>query len=225
MITLYEFDEIPSTNDFLLEKEDVQTPALCIANKQTNGRGQYGRTWLNQTQNALFSLKLSFEQNARIEGLSLVVALSIAQVLHQYYAIENLLIKWPNDIYLDDKKLAGILIENQTKQHLLYSVIGVGINISGSHTFANINRNINIKQLIMRIVDKILININTLTTQGLHTFLPLWQRYDYLVQRGKTIRYNGAHYHSNGIDESGRLLLTNENNNAIISSSQHITIL
>jgi BirA family biotin operon repressor/biotin-[acetyl-CoA-carboxylase] ligase len=223
-IQIYEFDEITSTNDFLLNQPISDKNELCIANKQINGRGQYGRVWLNQTKNALFSLKIILN-NTRLEGLSLVVALSIVQILNTHYQQNDLQIKWPNDVYKSGQKLAGILIESRVNAKQLVVVIGVGINIDGSHNFANLKQNINIKQLILRISNQILKNIQIFTTSGLESFQILWQEYDYLTHNNKQIKYKNQVYQVLGIDKIGNLVINNNQDTIKISSSKQITVL
>jgi BirA family biotin operon repressor/biotin-[acetyl-CoA-carboxylase] ligase len=223
-IQIYEFDEITSTNDFLLNQPISDKNELCIANKQINGRGQYGRVWLNQTKNALFSLKIILN-NTRLEGLSLVVALSIVQILNTHYQQNDLQIKWPNDVYKSGQKLAGILIESRVNAKQLVVVIGVGINIDGSHNFANLKQNINIKQLILRISNQILKNIQIFTASGLESFQILWQEYDYLTHNNKQIKYKNQVYQVLGIDKIGNLVINNNQDTIKISSSKQITVL
>ena len=121
---------IASTNSELMRRAasgDYSTVCL-IAKEQTAGRGRLGRAWLSDANSLMFSIGLPF---APIDwsGLSLAVGLSIAESLHP-----RIQIKWPNDLWVDGQKLAGILIETTAIKDAAaaerYAVIGVGINLT-----------------------------------------------------------------------------------------------
>ena len=129
------FKEIGSTSDYIqtLELKSKQT-LLCIAEKQTNGRGQYDRIWHSpDNQNIYLSLRKIIPISIhKLFGLSLVVGLSLCQTLEHFFPeISNQLsLKWPNDIYLDGKKLGGVLIEMiESHQNYCDVVIGIGLNV------------------------------------------------------------------------------------------------
>ncbi|MBE2896046.1 biotin--[acetyl-CoA-carboxylase] ligase [Pasteurellaceae bacterium HPA106] len=129
--TVLIFKEIDSTNAYLL-REQAPHNTLCTAETQTAGRGRRGRVWHSPfAQNLYFSLRWDFTQLApHLPKLSLLTALCIAQTLRAQ-GVSNVALKWPNDIYLDDRKLGGILIETQkfSAQHQ-HMVIGIGLNLA-----------------------------------------------------------------------------------------------
>lgn len=99
------FDEIPSTNGFMLgHTSELKSGDLCVAEYQSAGRGRRGRTWVSPYGHHLyFSQFWSFPQGmAQAMGLSLVVACSLVEVLKSF-GVENVGVKWPNDIYLNFK--------------------------------------------------------------------------------------------------------------------------
>lgn len=121
--------QVDSTNTELMRRARAgQTePILLVAERQTAGRGRLGRDWQSDTLTGLATLTFSLGlplQPADWSGLSLAVGLSVAQSLHP-----ALQLKWPNDVWLQDRKLAGILIETTSIGDVRYAVIGVGINI------------------------------------------------------------------------------------------------
>ena len=123
--------EIDSTNSELMRRARAGQldPILLVAQRQTAGRGRLGRSWDSggegETPPALtFSLGLPLAP-ASWSGLSLAVGISVARSLHP-----TLQLKWPNDIWLNDRKLGGILIETATLNESRYAVIGIGINIA-----------------------------------------------------------------------------------------------
>ncbi len=121
--------EIDSTNSELMRRARAgqPEPILLVALRQTAGRGRLGRDWQSDTDAGLATLTFSLGlplQPADWSGLSLAVGLSVVQSLHP-----ALKLKWPNDVWLEDRKLAGILIETTSVGDLRYAVIGIGVNL------------------------------------------------------------------------------------------------
>jgi BirA family transcriptional regulator, biotin operon repressor / biotin---[acetyl-CoA-carboxylase] ligase len=123
--------EIDSTNSELMRRARTVSlqPVLLVAERQTAGRGRMGRSWLAGAGESLtFSLGLPLAP-ADWSGLSLAVGVSLAESLHP-----RIQLKWPNDLWLADRKLAGVLIETASFGEgggtRRYAVIGVGINIA-----------------------------------------------------------------------------------------------
>lgn len=127
--------EVDSTNAELMRRarSGRLDPVLLVAEQQTAGRGRMGRQWLSgavsggtQPSSLTFSLGVNLAP-ADWSGLSLAVGLSVAQSLHS-----DICLKWPNDLWWHDRKLAGILIETANwgeASTSRYVVIGVGVNI------------------------------------------------------------------------------------------------
>ncbi len=220
-LEIFEFDILDSTNNFLYKQLPSNKNQLCITNKQTKGRGQYNRSWLTEEQQALFSIKTKFSTVTNISGLSLIIALAILKILKNNYKLQELAIKWPNDIYIKNKKLAGILIENQVIGNIQYIIIGIGINII-SNNFGSIGYTLDKKVLILTIADKIFTYLEKFTTTGFNYFAAKWQQYDYLIQNKIKIKYNNAIYLSAGVDDNGFLLLINNNKTTTIYNSKEI---
>ncbi len=110
---------------------DMQ-PCLLVAEHQTHGRGRLGRAWLSAPESSLtFSLAMNLSP-ADWSGLSLAVGCAIAEALEpadKTNSPPRLTLKWPNDIWLDGRKLGGILIETVAAGEGRMAVIGVGLNI------------------------------------------------------------------------------------------------
>ncbi len=125
-----------STNDVAAEKIQngpIFDGTLVITSDQTAGRGQRGNNWETLPgQNITMSviLKPDFLAAASQFSLNIAVSLGVYEFLSKYVA-ENLYIKWPNDMYIGDKKLVGILIENTISgSRLSNSIVGIGVNIN-----------------------------------------------------------------------------------------------
>lgn len=123
-----------STNSQLLAADAKNDPQALFAEFQTAGRGRRGREWVSPFgANLYFSLAWSFtDWPAQITALPLVVGLSCARALRQQ-GLEQIGVKWPNDLYVDGRKLGGILIEHRGEAGgPCRAVIGVGINVNMS---------------------------------------------------------------------------------------------
>lgn len=123
--------EVGSTNTELMRRARAGQlePVLLVAEQQTAGRGRLGRGWASQAGDSLtFSLGLPLAPRDW-SGLSLAAGVSLAESLDPQVRL-----KWPNDLWLDDRKLAGILIETASSGEQpgarRYAVVGVGINIA-----------------------------------------------------------------------------------------------
>ncbi|MGI9541796.1 MAG: biotin--[acetyl-CoA-carboxylase] ligase [Cyclobacteriaceae bacterium] len=127
----------PSTNRFaadLLAEKKLPEGAVIITDHQTAGRGQRGNSWESEAgANLTFSLILQprFMLVQRQFYLNMVISLALYELLLSY-GLNSLKIKWPNDLYWNDKKIAGILIENTVGkgQYLTTSIVGIGLNIN-----------------------------------------------------------------------------------------------
>lgn len=135
---ILKLDEIGSTNDFLLEyskqNKKVIEGLVIVADNQTFGKGQRGNVWESKKgENLTFSLFLKPEIKATNQfQLSKLISVAIIDFL-DYKAVNDTKIKWPNDILVGKKKIAGILIENTIRENVLAeSVVGIGLNVNQS---------------------------------------------------------------------------------------------
>ena len=125
-------DEVASTNTYLMQQKNVAHATCVAAHIQSKGKGRRGRTWVSQLGASLtFSLVWRFQCGAAaLSGLSLAVGVALMRTLLSF-GINQAQLKWPNDILINGKKLAGILIELQGDlDGPSTAVIGVGINLN-----------------------------------------------------------------------------------------------
>lgn len=222
---------IDSTNQFLVDKQAQLTPGeTCIAEYQTAGRGRRGRTWYSPFgANIYFSMYWRLEQGpAAAMGLSLAAGIIIAETLRKV-SQQPIKVKWPNDIYLNDRKLAGILVEMNGKTGDVADVIiGVGINLT-MQTIASDNINqqwtnlnqleekVDRNQLSALLIDQMRIQLYRFEREGLEPFIARWKKFDNFINRPVQLLIgerteNGI---ARGIDKQGALLL--EQNGKITS--------
>ncbi|MFW9080488.1 bifunctional biotin--[acetyl-CoA-carboxylase] ligase/biotin operon repressor BirA [Pseudomonas sp. P2757] len=131
-------DSVDSTNAEALRAVDQGQPApfLVLAERQVFGRGRRGRKWVSPfAENIYYSLVLRIDGGMRqLEGLSLVVGLAVMQALREQ-GVQGLGLKWPNDVLVGPKKIAGILLELVgDPADVCHVVLGVGINVNMQST-------------------------------------------------------------------------------------------
>ena len=118
--------EVDSSNSELMRRARAgqQEATLLVAERQTAGRGRQGRVWQSQAGDSLtFSISLALSPQDW-SGLSLAVGVSLAESLHP-----DVRLKWPNDLWFEDRKLGGILVEAASMGGRSQVVVGVGLNI------------------------------------------------------------------------------------------------
>lgn len=128
------FDSIDSTNAEALRsiERGLPAPFLVLAERQTAGRGRRGRKWVSPfAENIYYSLVLRIDGGMRqLEGLSLVVGLAVMHTLRRL-GVPGAGLKWPNDVLVGQKKIAGILLELVgDPADVCHVVLGVGINVN-----------------------------------------------------------------------------------------------
>ncbi|MDT3337923.1 bifunctional biotin--[acetyl-CoA-carboxylase] ligase/biotin operon repressor BirA [Shewanella sp. SP1S1-7] len=217
------FDEIASTNGFMLSHTtELKNGDVCVAEYQSAGRGRRGRTWVSPYGHHLyFSLFWTFPQGmAQAMGLSLVVACTLVEVLKSF-GVENIGVKWPNDIYLDNKKLAGILIEMSGQaDSQCQLIIGVGVNMAMSEEqgkgidqpWSDLSDLVDMPDktaLIIELQKQLKRDIQLFEREGLAAFKARWQAADLFY--GREIRLlmgeKSVEGICRGVDEQGAVLL------------------
>ncbi|MFY0405351.1 bifunctional biotin--[acetyl-CoA-carboxylase] ligase/biotin operon repressor BirA [Pantoea dispersa] len=214
---------IDSTNQYLLERMDqLNSGYACIAEYQQAGRGRRGRKWFSPFgANLYMSMYWRLEQGpAAAMGLSLVIGIVMAEVI-QSLGAADVRVKWPNDLYLQDRKLAGILVELTGKTgDAAQIVMGAGINLvmRGEGT-AEINQGwinlqeagieINRNELAARLINSLREALPLFERDGLAPFVGRWEALDNFIHRPVKLLIGDREVHgiARGIDKQGGLLL------------------
>ena len=152
-IALEKVKEITSTNDYLAhlcKESKAKEFYTVIAESQTKGKGQRGNSWESEAgKNLTFSTVLyptALEANKQF-CLSMLAALACYEALDNY--IDGFSIKWPNDIYWKDKKIGGILIENELEgKYIVQTIIGIGLNINQEAFYSDAPNPVSLKQIL-----------------------------------------------------------------------------
>jgi BirA family biotin operon repressor/biotin-[acetyl-CoA-carboxylase] ligase len=218
------FDQIDSTNSFLMSGQVLDSGTICIAVHQTAGKGRRGREWVSPFgSNIYLSVLWHFSNGpSTISALSLAVGVAVVRALSQFN-IGGIGLKWPNDIYWQEKKLGGILVEvTGEADGPCAAVIGLGLNLFLPEAAAKtITQDwADLQQVMPEVVlsrnhlTAILINelINIIANYDsveFNAYLDEWRSYDCL--KGKmAILYLGEQQFQGevvGIDDQGMLLL------------------
>ncbi|MEK9952171.1 MAG: biotin--[acetyl-CoA-carboxylase] ligase [Curvibacter sp.] len=206
--------EVDSTNTELMRRARAgrTEPVLLVAEAQTAGRGRLGRSWQGGVQPGevlTFSLGLPLRL-ADWSGLSLAVGLGVVQGLHA-----GLRLKWPNDVWWQDRKLGGILIETTQVGDERHAVIGVGLNIApreaaGLSTppawLQELEPGIDAPTALLRAAPTLVQAVLRFEARGWAPFLPAYAARDVLA--GRTVQLSdGSSGQARGVDERGALLV------------------
>ena len=147
-----------STNTLLwemLRKERLPEGFFVYTDFQTAGKGQIGNSWESEARkNLLFSMVL-YPQKIPMDQLFLIsqlVSLGIKKALDKY--VEGITVKWPNDIYWHDRKMAGILIENSLQANKVRTVVGIGLNVNQKEFVSGAPNPISLTQIIGKSVNR-----------------------------------------------------------------------
>lgn len=161
--------ETESTNNYAtqLVLEKYHEGTVVLAQYQRKGRGQAGSYWESEAgKNILTSLILEpkFLEAGKQFYLSMVVSLALVHLLKTH--LEGVKIKWPNDIYADNKKIAGILIEQSVKGSFIESsVVGIGLNVNQVTFLSDAPNPVSIRQITGKIYD-----LNVILDEFFHAF-------------------------------------------------------
>ncbi len=222
---------VDSTNAYLQQliktTNSVIEGVVVITDNQVSGKGQQGNKWQSKEgENLTFSIFM--KPGIAIEHqflLSKLVSISIAQLLRTF-GTKEVKIKWPNDIYVGDKKIAGILIENTLKKGKVYeSIIGVGLNvnqtqfsdslINATSLALSVGKTFILEELLEKLLNFLDKNylllkankVDQISDEYLSQFYRLNEDYDYRI-KGKTVKAKIV-----GVANSGKLQL--KFNNAV----------
>ena len=235
-LKIFHFDEINSTNVYLYDKmaenADI-ADTVVVAAHQTAGRGMDKNRWESEAEkNLLFSIALNvnYLEAENQFKISQAVSVAIVDTLSQFVDNQRLFIKWPNDIYFDDKKLAGMLVQNTIEGRMMgVTIIGIGLNVNQIEFSKDLPNPISLKMISGKDYD--LENLLNLLVTNIKASLEslrfeenkreinqkyilksyrfgIWSEYFYQNQV-KTLKING-------FDKYGRLLLCDKEGAGIV---------
>ncbi|TBW47512.1 biotin--[acetyl-CoA-carboxylase] ligase [Marinobacter halodurans] len=218
-IQLDVFDVIDSTNAYLMQQPDHADRAVrvCVADRQEQGRGRRGRAWSSPAgENVYLSLGLRLRGGfAALEGLSLVVGVAVVRALDKL-GLGQARLKWPNDVLVDARKLAGILIELQGElEGAARVIVGIGINVHMSDSEQLVDQPwISLDRaepdvrwtrnnVITAVVEEALTLLETFERDGFEALREQWQALDALYGQPLRTEPDGDEGIGAGIDSGG----------------------
>jgi BirA family biotin operon repressor/biotin-[acetyl-CoA-carboxylase] ligase len=231
--SIIELETIDSTNNYvasLKKRSKIQNKTVILASFQSKGKGQYNNIWQSEKdQNLLLSIYLQ-EKSLKIEDqidISRISSLAIKDTI-SHFLPGIVQIKWPNDIFINNKKIAGILIENSLSSlYIDDSTIGIGINVN-QQSFGNLaatsfkneitkewKRPRILEYLLYRFEHYIALRISNRHQLHQQFDLHLYKRKEWILIKGK----EGFIGRITGTDAAGQLLIENKSNQ--IRSFQH----
>ena len=228
--TLEIHDILNSTNSYLVERShnNASSGFVCFAEHQTAGKGRRGRQWVSPYgSNIYLSILWRFQQGgiAGTAGLSLAIGVAVIRALKQHN-INDVGLKWPNDIYSQGKKLGGILIEvSGEADGPCAAVIGLGLNLflpetqaqSITQAWTDLTKIIDEIPLLRNklagtVLDHIISITNEFEVAGIKVYLDEWRSYDCLKGSTATLFIGQQQVEGivEGIDDNGLLLIKRE---------------
>jgi BirA family transcriptional regulator, biotin operon repressor / biotin---[acetyl-CoA-carboxylase] ligase len=221
--------ELDSTNSELMRRarSGRTEPLLLVAERQTAGRGRLGRSWQSAAGASLtFSLGLSLAP-PDWSGLSLAIGASVAESLHS-----EVRLKWPNDLWLHDRKLGGILIETASHGEgaasTRHAVIGIGINIAPREAAGLSTPPAAVRELLadadagavlLRLALPLVRDVLAFERAGFAPFRQRFHARDALRGR-QVVLSDGTRGTAQGVDERGALLVHTAAGPQAVSSSE-----
>jgi BirA family biotin operon repressor/biotin-[acetyl-CoA-carboxylase] ligase len=225
--TLEIHDTLNSTNSYLVEHShnNAASGFVCFAEHQTAGKGRRGRQWVSPYgSNIYVSILWRFQQGgiASTAGLSLAIGVAVIRALKQHN-INDVGLKWPNDIYSQGKKLGGILIEvSGESDGPCAAVIGLGLNLflpeiqaqTITQAWTDLTKTSGENPLLRNklagtVLNHILAIVNGFETVGIRAYLDEWRSYDCLKGKSATLFIGQQQVEGivEGIDDNGLLLI------------------
>jgi BirA family biotin operon repressor/biotin-[acetyl-CoA-carboxylase] ligase len=239
---IHHYEEINSTNDLAIElvrDRQIFDREIILADQQKKGRGRFDRNWISPRGNLYFSLVLdgkTADKNlglSRLSSLSLIANIALNQALttisQQQNIILNISNKWPNDLLIDNCKIAGILLENIIINNKCeFLILGIGVNVK-SNPQNNIFLANNLENLMIKISCQKLLEI---FLDFFEDYFIIWQNYGFKNLRNlwlknayklkREILINDSQTMIKGIfedlDEFGNLLLKTSQKTILISA-------
>lgn len=218
------FDELDSTNDFVkLNFNNLEHGTIVLSKIQSRGRGRRSNIWQSKIGNLYISILLKEDLN-RLNLFRYIVESSVAITrLLKHYNIDGL-IKYPNDILVNNKKISGILIESSGSTKLDYVVIGIGININQcdfvdlNSKATSIKNELGIEIDLEKVLDECVKSFNSLKECRYEDIFNEYIKYSIVIN--KNITYQDQEYTITNIEMDGTIVIENNINELRVAIDQ-----
>jgi BirA family biotin operon repressor/biotin-[acetyl-CoA-carboxylase] ligase len=208
------FDSIDSTSSWV--KSQSKNQIVCLAEEQTAGRGRHGHQWQSPSAENIY-LSLGWQFDSQPEHLSLIslwIGILVAEALADA-GLSGHGIKWPNDIYWQQQKMGGILLETSNLSSMI--VVGIGLNINMQHDgqidqpWVSLNQamgqTVDRNHILLGLLDKLHVGLSAFASMSVAEIKQSWQQWDLI--RGRKVSFlenqNKLVGDALGVDDSGQL--------------------
>jgi BirA family transcriptional regulator, biotin operon repressor / biotin---[acetyl-CoA-carboxylase] ligase len=197
---------------------------VVTASEQSAGRGRQGRTWSAPRDKALLMSAIVRDLTRRDALLPLAVPVAVAEACDQF-AGTRCGIKWPNDIWVDGRKLSGILLEGRPQEG--WAVIGVGLNVGTMRdefpeelrdTATSLAIESGSDPGVEPVLDAVLRALELRLAETAETIVAAWRERDVLL--GQPVRWNGGEGTATGIGEDGSLLVDTDSGRVALDAGE-----
>ncbi|MFT5207653.1 MAG: BirA family biotin operon repressor/biotin-[acetyl-CoA-carboxylase] ligase [Candidatus Omnitrophota bacterium] len=235
------YKELDSTNRLMLEWAQSNYPegSVIFAEKQLAGKGRRGRVWESPADQGLYFsilLRPNLSPN-QLSLLTLTASIAVVEALRQETHL-NAQIKWPNDIWINEKKCAGILTEMISDSDSMNSIIiGIGLNVNTSEkdlpksaTSLNIEakRNWNRSKIAASVLNQFELLYNELSKKGWSSLKKKWLKYAFMMHTQVSVKSTKTTLHgiAKDIDAEGALIIQDKNNqlHRVLSGDVSLTV-
>jgi len=217
MYKIIKFETLPSTNLYL--KQNYQTLdefTIITTDNQTNGKGRLNRTWNSKKDDLTFSILLKPNiDSSKLPLISLIAGASLCRVINKYIKSK---IKWPNDILVNNKKIAGILVEGVYSNKTEAIIVGIGLNVNSvefpddliikaTSLKKELNKYIDKEKILNKIIKEFIIIYNEFL-HGNNIYLDIVRENNYLKNKKAYINNNEVEILD--IDYNGNLIIKDQ---------------
>lgn len=209
-------DVVDSTSNWL--KNEDTYPSVCLAETQTNGRGRNGNRWQSpDAENIYLSFSWLFDAQLRhLPMLSLWIGIAVAETM-EVLGVKGHGIKWPNDLYWQNKKVGGILIETSSASSGVIVGIGINTNVSmiagldqpWTSLSEILGETVDRNEFLVLLLDRLHSAMTTFASLVEDDLLLKWQKWDVINGKHVSFQKNGEAVEgvASGINHSGYLLV------------------
>ncbi len=234
-------DVTTSTNSELMNaREELVSGDALVAEIQTQGRSLRGTQWLTSIgTNIMLSMAFKFPSLQHLLGFSLAVGVATVSAL-EFAGVKDVKLKWPNDVVINDKKVAGILIESVPgdEGEEVFAIVGVGLNVHHSESIdklidrpytdlEELGYDITRDELCIKLINEIKYAASNFRKQRLAPFLDTWNRHDSLLGRQVEVvisSHRTVKGRVSGVNNLGELILESNSGRTAIRSG-HISLI
>ena len=224
LISLIVFFSLDSTNKYLIDQQNESSTiySICMAEHQAEGKGRRGKAWVSPFAKNIY-LSIGFDLLGGVDslnGLSLVIGIAVVRAL-KIAGVENAKLKWPNDIWVDENKISGVLVELKGEATTAWRVTaGIGLNISMSEpeggaitqpwtcleNFSDVKKN----KMTVHLLESLVAVLERFKEKGFSDFESEWLEYDLLYGRHVSLSLGGGSGIACGVDSNGALKVKTE---------------